>query len=86
VAYPTDLNLLNEAREKTEEMIDAMYAPFVGQEDKPRTYREKARKAYLAVAKQKKPGAKKIRKAIGQQLRYLRRNLSTIEQRVSRGG
>jgi transposase, IS5 family len=85
VAYPTDLNLLNEAREKTEEMIDAMYAPFVGQEDKPRTYREKARKAYLAVAKQKKPGAKKIRKAIGQQLRYLRRNLSTIEQRVSEG-
>jgi hypothetical protein len=55
VAYPTDLNLLNEAREKTEEMIDAMYAPFVGQEDKPRTYREKARKAYLAVARFAKP-------------------------------
>jgi IS5 family transposase len=69
VAYPTDLNLLNEAREKTEEMIDVKHAPFIGTEEKPRTYREKARKAYLAVAKQKKPGAKKIRKAIGQQLR-----------------
>jgi hypothetical protein len=31
------------------------------------------------VAKQKKPGAKKIRKAIGQQLRYLKRNLGHID-------
>jgi len=85
VAYPTDLNLLNEAREKTEEMIDLMHAPFVGLESKPRTYRQKARKSYLAVAKQKKPGARKIRKAIGRQLRYLRRNLSTIEQMASQG-
>lgn len=83
VAYPTDLNLLNEAREKTEEMIDVMHAPFIGTEEKPRTYREKARKAYLTVAKQKKPGAKKIRKAVGQQLRYLRRNLGTIDQMAS---
>ncbi len=85
VAYPTDLNLLNEAREKTEEMIDAMHAPFVGMEPKPRTYRQDARKAYLAVAKQKKPGAKKIRRAIGQQLRYLRRNLGSIEKMTSLG-
>ena len=85
VAYPTDLNLLNEAREKTEDMIDAMHMPFVGTEPKPRTYREKARKAYLAVAKQKKPGVKKIHKAIGQQLRYLRRNLRTIDQLTSQG-
>jgi IS5 family transposase len=83
VAYPTDLNLLNEAREKTEEMIDLMHAPFVGLESKPRTYRQEARKAYLSVAKQKKPGVRKIHKAIGQQLRYLRRNLRTIEQMAS---
>lgn len=85
VAYPTDLNLLNEAREKTEEMIDVMHAPFMGLESKPRTYRQKARKSYLAVAKQKKPGDRKIRKAIGQQLRYLRRNLGAIEQMASQG-
>ena len=85
VAFPTDLNLLNAAREKTEEMIDGMHAPFVGTEPKPRTYREKARKAYLAVAKQKKPGVKKIHKAIGQQLRYLRRNLGTIDHLASQG-
>jgi len=85
ITYPTDLNLLNNAREKTEEIIDAMHAPFIGKKRKPRTYRQKARKDYLAVAKQKKPGYKKIRKAIGKQLRYLKRNLRTIEKRVKAG-
>jgi len=85
IAYPTDLSLLNEAREKSEEMIDAMHAPFVGGRPKPRTYRQKARKMYLAIAKQKKPGTKKIRKAIGQQLRYLRRNLRSIDRMIENG-
>jgi hypothetical protein len=83
VAYPTDLNLLNEAREKTEAMIDAMHAPVIGK--KPRTYRCKARKDYLAVAKQKSPGYRKIRKAIGKQLCYLRRNLQNIDIMASQG-
>jgi len=56
VAYPTDLNLLNEAREKTEAIIDTMHAPLVSKIKKPRTYRQKGRKDYLAVAKQKRPG------------------------------
>jgi IS5 family transposase len=85
VAYPTDLNLLNEAREKTEAMIDAMHAPQIGQSKKPRTYRRKARKDYLTVAKRKKPSYKKVRKAIGKQLRYLKRNLGHIETMVSAG-
>lgn len=85
IAYPTDLSLLNEAREKSEEIIDAMHEPFVGVRKKPRTYRQKARKSYLAVAKQKKPGYKKIRKAIGQQLGYLKRNLGHIERMVEEG-
>ena len=85
IAYPTDLTLLNEARQKTEEIIDKMHAPFIGVRKKPRTYRQKARKAYLAVAKQKKPGYKKIRKAIGQQLRYLKRNLGYIDRMAGSG-
>ena len=84
-AYPTDLNLLNEAREKTEKMIDAMHAPEVGQSKKPRTYRRKARKDYLVAAKRKKSGWKKIRKAIGKQLHYLRRNLDHINTMSSDG-
>ena len=85
IAYPTDLTLLNEARQKSEEIIDTMHAPFVSVGRKPRTYRQKARKAYLAVAKQKKPGYKKIRKAIGQQLRYLKRNLGYIDRMAGTG-
>ena len=85
IAYPTDLSLLNEAREKTEEIIDVMHEPFIGVRSKPRTYRQKARKAYLAVAKQKKCSVKKIRKAIGQQLRYLKRNLEYIDRMAQEG-
>jgi len=66
-------------------MIDAMHEPFIGIRKKPRTYRQQARKAYLALAKQKKPGAKKIRKAIGQQLRYLKRNLGHIDRMAEEG-
>jgi transposase, IS5 family len=85
ITYPTDLSLLNEAREKTEEIIDTMHESFVGIRKKPRTYRRKARNSYLAVARQKKPGVKKIRKAIGQQLRYLKRNLGYIEKMIEEG-
>lgn len=85
IAYPTDLSLLNEAREKSEEIIDAMHEPFIGIRRKPRTYRQKARKAYLTVTKQKKPGYKKIRKTIGQQLHYLKRNLGHIDRLAKEG-
>ncbi len=78
IRYPTDLSLLNEARELTEKIIDHLY-PHTDLKAKPRTYRQKARKAYLAIAKQKRPTAKVRRKGIKQQLQYLRRNLKHIE-------
>lgn len=80
IAYPTDLRLLNEAREKTEAVIDVLHAPFIGKNTKPRTYRIKARKQYLCVSKKKSPGRKARRKAIRQQLAHLRRNLGAIER------
>lgn len=79
IAYPTDLGLLNKAREKSEQIIDTLHRPHAGKRPKPRTYREKARKAYLAVAKKKSPGRKAVRKAIGKQLAFLRRDLKHIE-------
>jgi IS5 family transposase len=79
IRYPTDLSLLNEAREKTEKTIDTLYQPEIGLAKKPRTYRKLARRDYLRIAKQKKPHIKAIRKAIGKQLNYLRRNLSAID-------
>lgn len=77
IKYPQDTELLNEAREITEKVIDELHVPGSGK--KPRTYRKKARKQYLHVARSKKRTAKKVRKAIGQQLSYIKRNLKTIE-------
>jgi IS5 family transposase len=85
ITFPTDVKLLNEAREKTEEIIDCMHATLIGKRPKPRTYRKKARKDYLALIKQKSPGYKKIRKAIRKQLGYVGRNLKTIEGMASEG-
>ncbi len=79
IRYPTDLSLLNEAREFSEQIIDKLY-PETDINKKPRTYRVKARKSYLSIAKQKRPSTKTRRKGIKQQLQYLRRNLGYIEQ------
>ena len=49
IRYPTDLSLLNEAREKTEGMIDKLYLSGPKGGKKPRTYRKRARKEYLSV-------------------------------------
>ncbi|MGZ8928861.1 MAG: IS5 family transposase [Methylobacter sp.] len=79
IRFPTDLSLLNEAREFSEQIIDTLCGNLkVG--NKPRTYRRKARAAYLAIAKQKRPCRKTLRRGIKQQLQYLRRNLGHIEQ------
>lgn len=86
VRYPTDLSLLNEAREKTEAIIDALYHANLGLKKKPRTYRKKARKQYLMIAKQRKPQTKAIRKAICKQLGYVGRNLKTIDYLLSLEG
>ena len=79
IRYPTDLSLLNEAREFSEKIIDELYPKTDGKK-KPRTYREKARKAYLAIVKQRRPSGKVRRRGIKQQLQYLRRNLGHIER------
>ncbi|WP_162487633.1 IS5 family transposase [Paenibacillus sp. LC231] len=80
IAYPTDITLLNDAREKLEEIVDALHEPHRGKLTKPRTYRKNARKAYLEVAKQRRIGRHKLRKAIGKQLRFVARDLRIIEQ------
>ena len=85
IKYPTDLNLLNEAREKTEAIIDHLHRFRTSPTKKPRTYRQKARTAYLRVAMARKPGPKKIRQGVGKQLRYLRRNLGAISRMAEEG-
>jgi hypothetical protein len=77
IRYPTDLSLLNEGREISEHLIDELYA-LSDYSRKPRTYRRKARKLYLNLAKNKKPGLKLRRRGLREQLQFLRRNLKHI--------
>lgn len=81
IAYPTDLNLLNDARVKTEKIIDKLYLKQA-HVAKPRTYRKLARKDYLLVAKNKNKSRKVIRKSVGEQLNYVKRNLGHIKKLV----
>jgi len=79
IAYPTDLNLLSEGREISERIIDLLYDPS-SDPQKPRTYRQIARKEYLKVAQKKVKHKKGLRKAIRRQLGFLKRNLKTINK------
>ena len=76
ISYPQDVNLLNEARENLEAIIDRTCYEY--NYEKPRLYRRNARKDYLNLAKCKKRTTKKIRKAIKKQLAYVSRDLSYI--------
>lgn len=79
IRYPTDVSLLNEAREKTDEIIDVLHGPLVGMLRRPRTYRRRAAREFNAFIRKKKPSRNVIRKAVRKQLGYLRRNLAHIE-------
>ena len=83
IRYPQDASLLNEARENTEKLLDEMHNPGDGR--KPRTYRKQAHRDFLQFSRSRKKMSKKVRKAVGQQLRYLRRNLSAIEEKLALG-
>lgn len=74
---PQNVNLLNEAREDLEGIVDDLCRRF--DYYVPRMYRRNARKDYLNLAKCKKRTSKKIRKAVKQQLQYIRRDRSYID-------
>ena len=77
IKYPTDIDLLNNVREFTEELIDIFYEASA-LKIKPRTYRNIARKDYLNAALKRKKSSKEVRKAIKKQLSYIERNIFTI--------
>lgn len=95
IRYPTDVSLLNEGREFSEQIIDYLHRGLEQKQEgevekdtrskkkKPRTYRQNARRDFLNFAKRRKPTGKTIRKSIKQQLQYLRRNLVHIEELLS---
>lgn len=67
IRYPTDINLLNEAREISEGLIDDQYH-LSDLSKKPVTYRQKARRDYLKIVKNKRLGLKMRRRCIREQL------------------
>ena len=81
IASPTDTGLLNHAREHSEQLLDVLYQSA---EElwpvKPRTYRREARQRYIGFSKNRKKSQQLIRKAVGQQLRYVRRNIKTLHR------
>lgn len=92
ISYPTDLGLLNQCRKHTEKIIDILYkcqhqhqSLKIKNINKPRTYRKRAKKDYLAVAKKRKVKASDRRKAIKKQLQYIKRNLTYIQQLIDEG-
>jgi len=86
ITYPTDLKLLNKAREKSEQIIDELHKVRGRGYKKPRTYRQRARKQFLSVSKNKRVSRKKMRRCRRQQLGYLRRNLKSIDQLAQHTG
>ena len=83
IAYPQDISLLNQAREKLEQTVDEI-CKSTGRK-KPRMYRQRARRDYLRLSKSKKRSARAIRSAIRKQLQYIRRDVGYIVQFVQNG-
>lgn len=79
ITFPNDLGILNKAREKTEFIIDLLYADLRSEmEVKPRTYRKVARNKYLSESKKRQANKKTLRSAIRYQLNCLDRNIISI--------
>ena len=85
IRFPQDFSLLNEAREKTDCMIDLLHKQ-IREKLHPRTYREVLHNAYLNVAKSKKRTAKAVRSLIRKLLCAVKRNLQFVDSYLVRGG
>jgi hypothetical protein len=80
ITFPTDMKLLNKAREHSEQIIDELHKHMPQGSKKPRTYRRRARKEFLSISKSKRVHKNKLRKSIRKQLGYLGRNLKGISE------
>ena len=81
IRYPQDFSLLNEAREKLDQIISRI-CKSTGQK-KPRTYCRVARSRYLDLAKKKKRRMQEIRQVIRFMLGCVRRNLKYLDNLVN---
>ena len=84
IRFPMDTSLLNEARQNTEGIIDALHAAGLTEGRKPRTYRIVAKKQYNGFSRSRRKTRRSIRQTRKQQLNYLRRNLKHIDTVIQR--
>jgi hypothetical protein len=84
IKYPQDIVLLGQTRKHLEKLIDTIYKDQLDL-DKPRTYRREAQKIYNAFIK--KPGrtSQATRKAVSQQLNYIKRDIRYIQEGLDQG-
>ncbi len=81
VKYPTDLDVLNDARDVSERLIDKLCR--LGGCPKPRTYRKQARNQFPGIIKKRRKSKNLVRKGIRQQLGYPGRNIGSITGIIS---
>lgn len=83
IKYPTDKEILNEARTHTEKIIDAICDD--NYLEKPRMYRKKARQVYLSIVKRKKKAKKWLRPQIRKLLNFLKRDIKYLSNFIEKG-
>jgi hypothetical protein len=83
IKYPQDTELLEEARRKTEKMISVL-CDGTGAKH-PRTYAVKALKQYNKFSRKRKKTRKEVRKMVGRELGFLKRNLAAIAMLMTLG-
>lgn len=80
IKYPTDLNLVNDARERTEKLIDLLRELASEPGPRPRTRPQICRRRFLDVVKHPKCGIGKRRKTLRFLLNAVKRNLGFIRE------
>jgi hypothetical protein len=86
ITYPTDLKLLNEARESTNRIIDDLCEQLTDfRKHQPRYDRERARTVFLSVAIQIKRRRRNINASMRRQLDCLQRNHKAIDALIISG-
>ena len=75
IAYPVDVQLLNQARLQSEALVDELHAQRPPGSLKPRTYHQKLHNKWRAFIKIRKPSQSKIRRMQNALLMALQRDL-----------
>ena len=78
ITHPTDNGILNQSRKQSEKLIDKLYELNGKKGVKPRTYRRKTDKAYLAYSKKKRKSESTYRKMTRKLLECVNRDVKHV--------